>query len=63
LKPTAESEGVAAVRPLETFNRLLAALALLAEEAERAGGDGIREWAALSGLDAVHLGEQLGDAA
>jgi hypothetical protein len=45
---------------LETFERLLAALGQLAEEARRVGDDGVRGWAALASLDAVDLGEQLG---
>jgi len=45
---------------LETFERLLAALEQLAEEARRVGDDGVREWAALAALDAVDLGEELG---
>lgn len=60
LEPTGDTDDEAAVRLLETYDRLLAALDQAAEEAGRAGADGIREWVALAALDAVYLGAELG---
>lgn len=58
LEPTADPP---ARRPLlETYERLLATLEVIALEAERGGDDGIREWAALAGIDAVDVAEELG---
>jgi hypothetical protein len=50
-----------APRPrLETYERLLATVEVIALVAERVGDDEIREWAARAGLDAVDFGEELG---
>ena len=42
------------------FERLLLALDRLAEAAEGAGDESVREWSALAQLDAIDLGEELG---
>jgi hypothetical protein len=45
---------------LETYNRLLETLEVIGIEAERSRDVGIREWAALAGMDAVDFAEELG---
>ncbi len=58
LEPTGDPP---ACRPLlETYDRLLATLDVIALEAERVGDDGMREWAALAGLDAVDFADEQG---
>jgi len=54
--PPARARG----RPLETYDRLLATLEVIAVEAQLGGAAGIREWAALASLDAIDFGEDLG---
>lgn len=45
---------------LETYERLLATLEVIAVEAERVGDAGIREWIALASLDAIEFAEEVG---
>ncbi len=44
----------------ETYDRLFKALEQLLREAQRAGDDGVREWASLAMLDAIDFAEALG---
>ncbi len=59
------SEGLDSVERMpddigETYDRLFKALEQLLREAQRAGDDGVREWASLAMLDAIDFAEALG---
>ncbi len=60
MEPTDDAPAAARRPLLETYERLLATLVLIAVEAQRLGEDGLREWTALASLDAVDFAEEVG---
>lgn len=60
VEPTDDAPAAERRPPLETYERLLATLEVIAVEAERVGDAGIREWIALASLDAIDFAEEVG---